>query len=290
MNQKTLRIAITGATGVLGRTIRQSFPNHDWHIYNGDITNEILVDRWAKSLKDIDVILHFAGVVALSCVEENPDYSYQVNCTGVRNVLNSICKNEGLKKAWFFYASTSQVYDLSKNTGKLSENSKVVSSTLLYGKQKLESENLVIDIATNNAIKFCIGRIFSYSSPIQSKKFVIPNLVRRMKYAANNSSLSIQGAENIRDFLSAEIVVKIIMKLAEKRNEGIINIASGKGTKIQDIAKQIQTHLQRDDVSLEFQQSTNPTTMIADVTNLDRCGINHDISTDDLIRFCIEGL
>ena len=47
------------------------------------------------------------------------------------------------------------------------------------------------------------------------------------------------GADSVRDFLNAEEVVDIIIKLYKKKSTGIFNIASGKPIKIRDFVQNL---------------------------------------------------
>jgi nucleoside-diphosphate-sugar epimerase len=47
----------------------------------------------------------------------------------------------------------------------------------------------------------------------------------------------VENSNNVRDFLKAEDVIKIIYKLFEKKFKGTINIASGKGVSIENFIK-----------------------------------------------------
>jgi nucleoside-diphosphate-sugar epimerase len=47
------------------------------------------------------------------------------------------------------------------------------------------------------------------------------------------------GAESVRDFLNAEDVVEIALRLMDKKQAGVFNIASGTGTKISDFVQKL---------------------------------------------------
>ena len=57
-----------------------------------------------------------------------------------------------IQNTWFFYSSTSHVYQSKNNKKKLTENSKLKPYTK-YGKTKLEAENLLISEFKKNKKK-----------------------------------------------------------------------------------------------------------------------------------------
>lgn len=71
----------------------------------GDILN---FDLLKKQIKNIDVILHFAGQVAVTTSIENPHNDFEINALGTLNVLEAI--RQVNPKAIFIYSSTNKVY------------------------------------------------------------------------------------------------------------------------------------------------------------------------------------
>ena len=85
------------------------------------------------------------------------------------------------KNTWFFYSSTSHVYQSKNNKKKLTENSKLKPYTK-YGKTKLEAENLLISEFKKNKKKIIyVLEEFLALQIIIKKKFLIPSLVEKIK-------------------------------------------------------------------------------------------------------------
>ena len=85
----------------------------------------------------------------------------------------------------------------------------------------------------------CIGRIFSFFHESQKPPFLYPNLRQRFQNDDLKKPFHLFGALSTRDFLNAEEVCDIIMKLVAKKQVGTINIASGTSTRIVDFAEKM---------------------------------------------------
>ena len=134
------------------------------------------------------------------------------------------------KKIWFFYSSTSHVYGPKKTI--ISELSKK-SPISYYGFTKLKGEKYIIK--NQKKIKICIGRIFSFTSKNQTKKFIIPKIITNLK--RNKKKIYFKNLNHNRDFLSIEEISSAIINLLNKKSKGIFNICSGKKINLVDVLK-----------------------------------------------------
>jgi nucleoside-diphosphate-sugar epimerase len=229
-------IGITGSSGVLGKILCSKLKEHDilFSTFNDDIREDKAVIDWVINDK-LTYIIHLASKVAVSEVENNIDLAYDVNISGTINLIKAIKKyNQPLG---FFYASTSHVYGSSSKAIKEDDIIKPISS---YGLTKWVSELLLNDFAKKHfKMKLCIGRIFSFYHDSQNTPFLYANLMKRFDEEDLSKPFQLYGAHSTRDFLNAEDVCDIIIKLVSKEQEGTINIASGHSISIIDFAKKI---------------------------------------------------
>ena len=156
--------------------------------------------------------------------------------TVTKNILETISKLK--KKPWFFYASTSHVYKLKKT--RLSENDIILPRTF-YGYTKWLGEKLLENQNLKSGLNYCIGRIFSFYSNSQSKDFLYPSIKNKIKKMSNKNNIYVLNAYNVIDIQKADSVVNIILRLFEKKAEGVFNIGTGKGTQIKNFAKKLTT-------------------------------------------------
>ncbi len=88
-----------------------------------------------------------------------------------------------------------------------------------------------------------------------------------MKYKLEkikSDKVHIEGANNIRDFLNAEKVVKIILKIFDKKLTGIYNIGSGKGISIK---KFINNYIDKKKIIID---NKKPNSLVANISKLNK--------------------
>tara|TARA_B100000401_G_C52810006_1_gene723225 strand:- start:1089 stop:1889 length:801 start_codon:yes stop_codon:yes gene_type:complete len=219
-----LNIGITGYTGSLGKIIRKNKSRHNYFYYKDDIQNKKKLLQWFKK-NNLNVIFHLAAIVPIKVVNKNKKKAYKVNYLGTKNLV-TISKKFDLK--WFFFASTSHVYRSYKKPIKENFSKFPIS---YYGKTKLISEKYI----QKNIKNYCIGRIFSTSNKNQRKNYLIPDLKDKIKKV--KKKIVLENLNHYRDFISMKDITKVIHILLEKKFIGVINIGSGKGIYLKDIAK-----------------------------------------------------
>lgn len=241
------RIAITGASGTLGKILcaRLNANSIGYSAYDGDIKNAEQVYSWINGA-DPDVFIHLAAMVAVQDVSDNPSLAMNTNALSMLHLLDGV--KSLLHPCWFFYASSSHVYPdacLNEISLPVSENTPT-DPISLYGATKLAGESIAKAMSKHYQIPLCIGRIFSFYHHTQPESFLVPSLSRKIQEAAAGSQLELHNPDAIRDFLDAEMVVDAILWLSALRAEGIINIASGSGISVREIAKMISMHASKE--------------------------------------------
>ncbi len=223
--------AITGAKGVLGNRILKLLP-YKFYKFKGDITSFHQVKKWILK-KDFDLLIHLAAKVPTKEVEANFKKALKINYVGTKNIANSL-KLKKNKPEWVFFSSTSHVYSLTKRKIKISEKTKLNPSSK-YGltKKKAEKE---IEKLRKFGIKYCIGRIFSFTDINQKTPFVIPSIINKLKNS-KKKTVNLKNMNHFRDFISTSNICKIINKLYKTQSTGIFNIGSGQYINLKEIAK-----------------------------------------------------
>jgi UDP-glucose 4-epimerase/GDP-4-dehydro-6-deoxy-D-mannose reductase len=115
-------------------------------------------------------------------------------------------------------------------------------------------EKICSDFSKSESCDFaiCCGRIFSFYHETQAATFLYPKIMKRLQEEDLSKPFFVYNADGIRDFLNAEKVVDIIIKLMEKKVSETVNIASGKPIKIRDFVQQFS------DVKLQIITDENP--------------------------------
>jgi len=113
-------------------------------------------------------------------------------------------------------------------------------------------------------VPYCIGRIFSFYHPIQTGSFLYPSLQRRFAAEDLSQPFRLFGADDVRDLSLADDLVAHIRSLLAKQATGLVNIGSGRGTKISDFVQSLAPR------RLEIVNASegNPTSLVADTARL----------------------
>lgn len=196
-----------------------------------------------KTLDDIapDIIIHTAALTNVESCEENPEFAYEVNVSGTRNILER-AKRSGSK---FIYISSDYIFDGEKGNYSETDQPNPLS---VYGSTKLEGEKLVLAYKHSLIIR----TTFFGWHPQADKwhfSFWIINSLRQNKriYVAcdqKNSILCVLDlARSIHNMISAGL-------------SGVYNVASRNSMSIYDIA-------------LEFSKSFNLDKNLIDPVSVD---------------------
>lgn len=263
---RNARIALTGARGTLGSLMVERLAENgiETHAFGGDITDPVAINAWlAKTTPRL--VLHFASVVPVDRVQLDPMQAMRVNAVGCLELVAAMAANA--PGAWLFHASSSHVYRplpvVPCGQERLSESAPCVPSSL-YGATKLAAECLVLPTAASLGINACIGRIFSFHHPCQAETYLVPGLIRRIAQAQKGSVLEVAYSNSVRDFLPAQAVIDAILHLAAARFSGVVNIGSGTGVSVMEVAQHCLRASEKD-VELLGIPSPCPTALVADV-------------------------
>ena len=224
-------IGITGHKGILGKSIIKYIKKYEKSNYKISLYKNNVLDfeKLGKWIDKIDIILHLAAVTSIYEVNKNKKYAEQVNHLSVKFIVKKIKHINSNKKLIFI--SSSHVY--SSSNKKISENSFINPSTY-YGKLKYKSEKEI----QRNLSNFIIVRLFSYYTPKQSKQFLIPALINKIKNIEGRK-LKLKNYNNIRDISTIDYVTQQITSLIFKKFNGIVNCGSGNGISLENLAKKI---------------------------------------------------
>jgi nucleoside-diphosphate-sugar epimerase len=262
-------IGVTGSNGVLGKILCRKLEKAtiNFSVFNGDIRDDKAVMDWVIDTK-LTYIIHLASKVAVSDVENNIDQAYDINISGTINLIKAIKKYN--QPIGFFYASSSHVY---QSSSKPLKESDIINPINSYGLTKWVSELVLTDFDKKYTdLTLCIGRIFSFYHESQNPPFLYPNLMKRFKEEDLSKPFKLYGANSTRDFLNADDVCEIILKLVLKNQEGIVNIASGNSIKIIDFAQKIAPQK----IDFDFDPSETINHLSADISLLNNILENND--------------
>ncbi|HSQ97513.1 MAG TPA: NAD-dependent epimerase/dehydratase family protein [Rickettsiales bacterium] len=202
---------------------------------------------FGKYLKDIDIVFHFAGISALPENESDPYKAFDINTSGVANVLEA-CRDSNVKK--FIFASTSAVYENNLDH-EVHKEDDIVKPNLIYATTKYCSEQICKSFAQNYGMDITICRFFNVFGPHQDFKRKYPPftsfLVREV--LAGNIPTIYNTTDVKRDYIYIEDLLQYLylMMTSQKHYKAeIFNLASKKGYSALEIAKTIFEALEKE--------------------------------------------
>lgn len=268
--------AITGSSGVLGKKIKKLLP-YKFYEFKDDVTNYKDVFEWLRK-KNFSLLIHLAAKVPTKTVDQNYKYSLKVNQIGTRNIVKALSLKKN-KPKWVFFSSTSHVYKIKKKNIKISENYKLSPSSK-YGTTKIKAESEILKLKKSN-IKFCIGRIFSFTDYDQKIPYVIPSIIKKIKFS-KKKEIKLNNLNHFRDFLSTSKITKIVDKLYKTKSTGIYNIGSGEAINIKDIAKLFAKKYKK---NIKFEDNKETTYLISNNDKIKKKGIKFKKFSNNLNFF-----
>jgi nucleoside-diphosphate-sugar epimerase len=265
------RVLVTGGTGFIGRhavrllkeknydvVVMSSRVNTSKDHYLSDILNRASVNKMIKDLKPSH-LLHLAWNVQDGYLENAQNMGWVIASL---NLLNAFAENGGERVV---FAGTCFEYDLSY--GFLTEDRTPLDYNSFYGCAKANLYRLASHYCKNVGVAFCNGRIFFPFGDGDKEKKLVPSVIKSMR---RGEQPALKTPESICDYIYVGDVARALIAILESDVEGAVNIATGKGIRVQDIVRKIADLLGFD--LLESQNTTVPYNppIIADVRRLER--------------------
>jgi UDP-glucose 4-epimerase len=253
------KIGITGGSGLLGKLLikKLKIRKVSYSLFKKNILNQKDIIEWLSKENKIEYIFHFAAYASATNSTKNKINAYNTNVIGTENLIKSI--NIIKKKKIIFFSSSSHVYDYSIKPIKENYNLKPIS---FYGKTKFLAEKKILN-KKYKYHKYFIARIFSVYHKLQRKPFLYPVMKDKLKKIKSNK-IYVKGANNIRDFLNAEKLVEIILRVFDKKLTGIYNIGSGKGITVREF---INKNIDENKIIID---NKKPNSLIANISKIKR--------------------
>jgi UDP-glucose 4-epimerase len=250
---KNQRIVITGGAGFIGSHLTSKLVDMgnevvvvDILLRGNKIPKEIQskiefhqidvcdFNAMAKICKGADLIFHFAAILGVDIVADNPIETMETEVNGMQSVAHAAAVN-GIRN--IVYASTSGVYGHLALEQSVSEEI-LVDPRTSYAMAKRYNEIYLASLFEEKGIHSVALRFFNIYGLRQDNRMVIPRFIEQ---AMAGESLTVYGTgEQTRDFTYVDDAIQSTIKLAESINGfEIYNIANEKEATILDLAKEI---------------------------------------------------
>jgi len=243
------KVLVTGGLGLIGRHLvaelvkkgyEVSVLDNFYHNQKLDefefmdkikmITGDVRDLNMVQEASKVDIIFHLAALSNIRESIENPEYCFSTNVNGTFNVLTSAVKNK-VKKVIF--SSSREVYGNPQSLP-VNENAPL-NPVNLYGISKVCDEQLCALFRKQHGLNITIFRISNAYGPNDpGKSRVIPSFLRKIK---SHQDLEINGGNQVLDFVWIGDVIRVLLDSIGHYDNETLNIGSGNGTTINEIAK-----------------------------------------------------
>jgi len=200
-------------------------------VVEGDVRDEAAVLQAAHGCEQI---FHFAAVLGVDIVADNPVETMETEVTGLRNVVKAATLNGN---ADIIYASTSGVYGKSAIEEAVREDF-AVSPKSSYAIAKRYNEIYLASLFEEKNLRSVSLRFFNVYGIRQDRRMVIP---RFFAQALKGEPISVFGTgEQTRDFTYIDDVIEATFRLATHLHGcEIVNISNEAEYQIKDLARMI---------------------------------------------------
>jgi GDP-L-fucose synthase len=239
---------VIGASGMVGTALMKVLGrSKKYFLIKGvDIETDMTIKSNTEIIKDYDHIYHLAGKKGSPQTAKERPADYLPMLQFDTNIIEAVGK---YKPEWFLYTSSigvyppMEVYEEDKVWHKVpSENDKIPG----YIKRMGELSCYAIR-ATHGYENISIVRpanIYGPNDNFGKNSMVIPALIKK---GCEDDMINVWGdGSPIRDFIYCEDVAKGMLHMVENKVNHTVNLGSGEGVKISDIANTIGKHFDKE--------------------------------------------
>jgi UDP-glucose 4-epimerase len=238
-----------------GKIESLSTNKHAIRIVNGDVLDS---ERLRDEMAGTEIVFHLAALSTVFGCVNNPEAAFRANVDGTRQVLD-IARNSGVRRVIF--ASSREVYGEPSNLPVLETSA--IRPKNMYGLSKAAAEELCFDFMSNG-LEVAVLRL---SNVYGTRDFarVVPLFIDR---AVRGAPLTVFGMDKVLDFVWIGNLVDVLFSSAiAPCPTGPVNIGSGQGTRIWDLARRISALTgSKSTIQLEDQRQPEVENYVADVT------------------------
>ena len=252
--EKTSKVLVTGGAGFIGSNLVKALVEKGYQVIvldnllrgnklNGEVLRNVEFiqgdvrdyDTVLRASQGCEVIYHFAAILGVDIVADNPVETMDVETIGLRNISKAAQIN-GVNK--ILYASTSGIYGHSAMEKSVDEEMLVDPKTS-YAMAKRYNEIYLSSLHTEKGIHSVALRFFNVYGYNQDNRMVIP---RFFEQALSNKPITIFGnGAQTRDFTFIEDTVEACIRLMERvKGFEIFNISNENEWSILDLAHEIK--------------------------------------------------
>ena len=299
------RILITGASGMVGKHLVDMCLQKGYYVRGTDIRYDDRYDTYSENFEfyqadlrdfddcknvvvDMDVVFHVAGVKGSPKRAAEQPNDYFTPMLQMNTNIAEASRLEGVD--WYVYTSTVGVYqpaevfkedDVWKTYP--SENDKYAGWVKRLGELQLDCFETHYGLKNYSIVR--PANIYGEYDEFGEESTVIASLVKK---GYHNDLLSVWGdGTPIRDFIHAEDVARGILMSYENQITEPINLGSGDGVRIKDIASIVATHYGKE-IEYDTTKPNGDNKRLMDMTRANSYGFYPEVDLETGIKRVIK--
>ena len=302
------KILITGASGMVGkhlvdmcldkgyyvrgidirlddRYLEKKYWGDNFDFFQADLRD---FDRCKVLVDDIDVVFHVAGVKGSPKRAAEQPNDYFTPMLQMNTNMAEAARLQGVD--WYVYTSTVGVYQPAEVfkeddvwTTYPSENDKYAGWVKRLGELQLDCFETHYGLKNYSIVR--PANIYGEYDEFGEESTVIASLVKK---GCNDKLLSVWGdGTPIRDFIHAEDVARGILMSYENKITEPINLGSGDGVRIKDIASIVATHYGKE-IEYDTTKPNGDNKRLMDMTRANSYGFYPEVDLETGIKRVIK--
>ena len=248
---KIKKILITGSSGTVGTRLFEKLSGQGYKVTGFDrkhnewnqkidkltIIGDLLEEKDIEKISaDFDMVIHLAANARVYDLVLEPDLALE-NIVSTYNILE-FCRKKNIKK--IIFSSSRETYGNRSKIIAREEDVNIGLCESVYAASKISDEALIYSYSKCYEINYIICRLSNVYGMYDYSVRFIPLMIRKMK---NKEGITIFGKDKLLDFTYIDDCVSGIIKCIENfsaTKNNVFNIASGKGSKLIDVARIIK--------------------------------------------------
>jgi len=198
-------------------------------IVHGNITDYDIVQN---IVNDCDVVIHLAGISQVMTSIKHPRLTFDYNIKGTENIARACCE-KGVK---LLFSSSREVYGTQEHIP-VKTNAELKPENP-YAASKIAGEMVIKAYSKSyglNYVIFRLSNVYGYGDSGRVLPIFVNNVLR-------GKDIQIYGTNKIIDFVHVTDVVTAISKMLTLNKNVTVNIGSGVGQNLEEIALMINKY------------------------------------------------
>jgi GDP-4-dehydro-6-deoxy-D-mannose reductase len=244
-----MRILLLGATGFAGAHFRRAAQADGTEVigaarHGADVTCDLLDPasvRSAVTAASPAAVVNLAGAASVAASFQAPAAAFEVNATGVLNVLDAVAREA--PEAFVLCVSSGDVYGVVDEARLPASEDEPPAPVSPYGSSKAAMEILCGQYARSAGLEIAVLRAFNHTGPGQSDRFAASSFARQIAEAERDGAdevvLETGDLSPARDFTDVRDVVLAYRMVIEERIAGTFNVCAGRPTRVRELVEHL---------------------------------------------------